>query len=264
MTEFGKYHPTNDEHTSSLFSYGEVPLASVKLNVWNGNIQAAIDFLTEAAVTLMGGWSSDFLLTGLSSEPLKVVAQAVPDMTVSVNPGRCIAAKYLAGIDGSQTLPETGSIVAPTSDDRIDIVVIERTGHLIIVEGEEGDPPTAPTIPENTLKLAEIYLRPESTCVKDNDDSTNGYITDTRPALLTGRAHRHGTDHVPSEDPDGSRLNFSTGSVFLSGTLQVFLNGILQRAGASEDYTEDSDRNGYTFNSPPKTGDTLQHFYLEE
>jgi len=264
MTEYGKYDPENPEHSSLLFSYGEVPVASAKLNRWNGNIAASLDFLAEAAVTLFGGLADDFILPGLASEPLLVRAQETPDMTVRVSAGRCIVSRYFAGIDAETTLPETDSITAPATNDRIDIVVIERSGNARIMGGTEGDPPAAPDATAGTLKLAELYLRPGATVIKDTDDGTNGFITDARPSLLSGRAHRHAGDREPQESPDGTRTAFSTDGVFLAGTLRVYLNGVLQRPGASGDYTEDSDRAGYTFTSAPKTGDIIQHFYEEE
>jgi hypothetical protein len=247
-----------------LFSYGEVPLTSLKLNRWEGNMAAAVNFLTEAVVTLFGGWSEDFVVPGLSTEPLKVVEQATPDMTVSVNAGRCIVSQYFAGIDEDETLPQTGSITAPASEDRIDVVAIGRDGSLQLVTGTEGTPPSPPATPADHLKLAEIYLRPTATVIKNLDDSTNGYIIDKRPSLLSGRAHRPSMDRTPAESPDGLRVNFSTSETFVTGTLRVFLNGLLQQEGALKDYTEDSDCHGYSFTSPPRIGDVIQHFYIAE
>lgn len=59
-------------------------------------------------------------------------------------------------------------------------------------------------------------------------------------------------------------MNFSTSETFVPATLKVFLNGLLQEEGALNDYTEDGDCNGYSFNSPPRTGDVIQHFYIAE
>jgi len=264
MTAFGKYDPTNTQHASSLFTYGEVPLASLKLNLWNGNVAAAVDFLVEAAVTLFGGWEADYVLPGLSSAPLAVTAREVPELTVSVNAGRCIVAKYFAGIDAAEVVPAAGAFTPPAAEDRIDLVVIERSGNVVVVTGAEGTPPEAPAAPGETLKLAEVYLRPGAACIKNQDDGVNGYLIDRRPGLLSGRAHRHGEDREPGETPDGVRVSFTTGSVFVSGTLRVHLNGVLQRGGAGADYTEDAGRHGYTFGAAPKTGDAVQHFYLEE
>ena len=44
MSKFGKYDPSEAEHGSSLFSYGEVPVVSSKLNIWNGNIEASLNW----------------------------------------------------------------------------------------------------------------------------------------------------------------------------------------------------------------------------
>lgn len=264
MTEHGKYDPLNTEHSGTLFSYGEVPLSSLKMNRWEGNIGAALDFLTESVVTLLGGSSEDFLIPGFSSTPLAVVQQSTPNMTVKIKAGRCIVSGYFAGIDADQTAPRIGTISAPSSEDRIDILLVSTTGSLEIITGVEGTPPVAPSTPDNHLKLAEIHLRPTATVIKNLDDSTNGYIIDKRPALLSGKAHRPSTDGTPSESPDGIRVDFSVSETFVSATLQVFLNGILLRAGAGNDYVEDVDRNGYTFNSPPVLGDVIQHFYTAE
>ncbi len=56
---------------------------------------------------------------------------------------------------------------------------------------------------------------------------------------------------------NGVKVQFDTTAVFGSGTTMVFLNGILQRPGAGNDYTEDVDLNGITFATAPLATDHL-------
>jgi len=48
----------------------------------------------------------------------------------------------------------------------------------------------------------------------------------------------------------GSNINFATSNVFVSQSLQVYYNGLLQVRG--EDYTEDNDREGLTWALAPE------------
>ena len=75
---------------------------------------------------------------------------------------------------------DTSAISAPTGDPRIDIVQISRYDVVSIKTGSESGSPSAPAVDANCMKLAEIYCRVGMTSVKDTDDSTNGYITDSR------------------------------------------------------------------------------------
>lgn len=68
-------------------------------------------------------------------------------------------------------------------------------------------------------------------------------------------------NEVPSGSIDGSNLTFATLNAFLPSTLQVFLNGDLQQAGASNDYVEGS--GDFTFSIPPKPGDVILLTYIK-
>ena len=67
-------------------------------------------------------------------------------------------------------------------------------------------------------------------------------------------------DLKPLELPDGERRGFSTRYVFLSGTLDVYLNGALQKEG--RDYVVDGDYKGYEFTFSPYVEDSIQHRYI--
>ena len=190
------------------------------------------------------------------------MAQSPPALTVQVKPGKAIVAQFCAGLDASATVPATGDITPPPSNPRYDLVHMDRHGALGIKEGNEGAPPSPPSAPSETISLALLYLRPGMTSIKDTDDSTNGYIVDERPSLLNGKAHRPNTDAAPTETPNGSQTQFSTADRFVAGSVDVYVNGLLQ--AKSGVYTEDSDRRGYTFSSPPPSGYQIQHRYLVE
>ncbi len=67
-------------------------------------------------------------------------------------------------------------------------------------------------------------------------------------------------DH--SGECNGSRTAFATTVAFEPGTTLVWLNGLLQRPGTGNDYTEDGDGEGITFTSAPEAGDTLLLAYV--
>jgi len=57
---------------------------------------------------------------------------------------------------------------------------------------------------------------------------------------------------TPSGAIDGSNKVFTTSQDFLTGSLQLFLNGQLQEEGAGNDYQE-TDTNEITMEDAPKT-----------
>lgn len=115
---------------------------------------------------------------GLNDQGLKVAAQDPADMTLHVFPGVAIVdgtiVKYAGG--------DTGTFVAPSSDDRIDIVSIDAAGDINITQGSEDPSPTAPAYPSDETVLCEVYLRPGCTEILNEDDSSEAYISlDARP-----------------------------------------------------------------------------------
>lgn len=128
-----------------------------------------------------GGWGTTPSGVIGTSEWLKVTAQASPNLTVKIAKG----AFYLAGVLGgitSDTASLTG-FVAPSTNPRKDIVQISTAGVITRKAGTENASPTAPTADANNLKLAEVYCRVGMTSIKDADDATNGYITNTAEHL---------------------------------------------------------------------------------
>jgi len=75
----------------------------------------------------------------------------------------------------------THDFVAPSSADRIDTIAVDATTGLIVIhKGAENVTPSAPSVSEGEVKVAELYLRPGMTAIYDSDTTGEGYITDSR------------------------------------------------------------------------------------
>ena len=127
-----------------------------------------------AVATILG--RSNGIPRSSGSTELAVTAQGSPDMTVNVAIGAALIDDEVVGIIAAGTL----TFIAPVTNPRIDIITIDQDGTVAIVAGTEASSPSAPSTPSAQLKLAEVYHRTAETSIKDADDSTNGYITDSR------------------------------------------------------------------------------------
>jgi len=105
--------------------------------------------------------------------------QASPDMTVRLDAGFIMKS-------GDWTLTEvaaqsTSTITAPTTNPRIDRVVIDKlTGACSVVTGTEAADPSPPDIPEGKVPVCQVYLTPGMTEITNND------ITDERALNWVG------------------------------------------------------------------------------
>lgn len=111
------------------------------------------------------------------STDLKVVAQGTPDMTVRVQAGAGLAVGQPVALESAY---DTSAFSAPSSNPRIDVIQIDQDGNIEIKAGTEAASPSAPSVDADAMKLAEIYHRVGETSIKDSDDASNGYITDSR------------------------------------------------------------------------------------
>ena len=100
-----------------------------------------------------------------------------PGMTVTVDAGAGIVSDQPVYLAAQYTTP---TFTAPVSNPRIDVIEIDGDSTINIVAGTEGASPSAPSTTSGSLKLAEIYHTVAETSIKNTDDSTNGYITDSR------------------------------------------------------------------------------------
>ncbi|MBN2326318.1 MAG: hypothetical protein JXR73_04125 [Candidatus Omnitrophica bacterium] len=259
MVRFGRYDPQNSENASTLFVYQEVPVASAKLNRWDGNIAAGFELLHRIMSELSAKGAAAVITSG-GSGALQVAPADPPNGTVRVQPGWAVFDGGFAGVAEKQSLPAGGAFAAPVNAPRIDLIVLTSAGALEIVEGVEAESPAPPDAPGEALALAQIYLRVGASQILAADDGVQSYIIDVRPRFLLGEAHSHQPDRAPGEAPDGYRTQFFTRHVFRADSLDVYVNGVLQQAGV--DYCEDPGRRSYTFVSPPAAHYRIQHRYL--
>ncbi len=102
-----------------------------------------------------------------------VSEQSSPNMTLAISNFSITAldkfVTYLAG--------NTGTITAPVSNSRIDLVVYDTVNSVIAVRGgTENASPSAPTPTSGDIVLASVFHRVGSTKILEEDDSTNSYI----------------------------------------------------------------------------------------
>jgi len=106
----------------------------------------------------------------------------------------------------------------------------------------------------NSNKLTNV-----TTPTSDNDASNKGYVDgvffDYSDAMI-----KRFLVEMPSEATDGSTVTFTLPHTPVDNTVKVFLNGVLQRSGASYDYTISGA--SVTFNVAPDDGDVVVASYF--
>ena len=100
-----------------------------------------------------------------------------PGMTVTIDAGAGIVSDQPVYLASQFT---TSTFTAPSVDPRIDVIEIDNDSAINILTGAEAGSPSAPSTTAGSLKLAEIFHRVGETSIKNTDDSTNGFITDSR------------------------------------------------------------------------------------
>lgn len=135
-------------------------------------------------------------------------AQDTPDMTVLLHAGNLFVAGALVEVAEQST----GTITAPSSNNRIDLVYIDMTtGAVGVATGVEDAVPSAPVVPSGKLPVATVSLATSTTAIQDTA------ITDVRialyaPDLGTAAYGDIGTD-VLAPDGDASDLTNVPGDV---------------------------------------------------
>jgi hypothetical protein len=163
----------------TTWSFEERPVASSKLNSWDDRIERAIELVF---LLLNHAWGEgDGVIRTNTGTDLKVTATTTPGLSVEVQPGY----GFISGSPYKLAAAlETVDVVAPTTNPRIDLVQARLdTWDVSIVTGTEAAMPSAPIAEADALPLAELYLRPGMTVIKNSDDATNGYIDDVRSYL---------------------------------------------------------------------------------
>lgn len=166
-------------YTKTTWAFQERPVASAKLNTWDDRIEGALELVHRLLSLAWGG--GDGVVRGATADDLKIVARAPEGMSATVRPGMA----FISGFpyDLADEL-ETATVAAPSSDPRIDLVQARLDNWDVSIKtGTEAASPTAPQADADAIPLAELFLRPGMTSIKDADDALNGYIIDARKFL---------------------------------------------------------------------------------
>jgi len=121
-----------------------------------------------------------------TGQPLE--AQPTPTLSIGIAPTFAFC-RYVPVL--TESLLISAAFVPPSVADRVDFVGINvLTQELYVISGEEGDtttptPPDPDTTTPPLFPICAVYHRPGETCIKNADDSTNGYIIDLRPLPTT-------------------------------------------------------------------------------
>lgn len=166
-------------YIKTTWSFEERPVASSKLNGWDDNVESAFELLHNILALAWGG--GDGVIRGATDGDLEVVANSPPDLSVTVRAGRAFISKFIYKLAEDTS---AGPVPPPVSNPRIDLVQADLANWTVLIAtGEESSNPTPPTPSADCIALAEIYLRVGMTCIKNADDSENGYIIDARTFL---------------------------------------------------------------------------------
>ncbi len=115
-----------------------------------------------------------------ASSRLLAREQDTPDLTLAVSEGELQFGSLLVSFAGGNS----PSFTAPSSNPRIDLLVMDEDGTLERVAGSENVSPVAPDLPANKIAICQVHNRTGQTKILEVDDSTHGYILkDIRPFL---------------------------------------------------------------------------------
>ncbi|GIL41415.1 hypothetical protein [Roseiterribacter gracilis] len=98
--------------------------------------------------------------------------QASPNMTVALDAGVIVSGTTLTVVAAQSS----ATITAPSSDPRLDLVVVDQAdGSISVVTGTEAPMPSLPALPGGKIPVASIALATSTTAI------TNALIRDLRP-----------------------------------------------------------------------------------
>ena len=108
---------------------------------------------------------------GQTGGALAVTAEGTPSMTVDIATGWAVVSGQVTALRAATTL----TFVAPVTDPRIDLIVINQTGTVSAVAGTENASPSAPSVPSDSIEIAKVYHVVGETHI-DDADGGDGYI----------------------------------------------------------------------------------------
>ncbi len=166
-TSRAKYHPVGTTVIIAFGVHNLLDLLDYVATVVSGAIGTASN-------TTSGSTRITEDLGSRPRSPASLVSQQTsPNMTLKINPfAIAILDKNVRYTGGN-----TGTIVAPVTNPRIDLVVYSTSSSTIVVRGgTETASPAEPSPQGGDIVLCSVYNRVGETSIKENDDTTNGYI----------------------------------------------------------------------------------------
>ncbi len=166
-------------YTKTKWVFEERPVASSKLNTWDDRIEAALELVHYLLSLAWGGGSG--VIRKASTDDLKVYATTPPSLTVEARPGYAFISHFPFKLAATAQTP---AVTPPVDNPRIDLVQARlETWDISVKTGATSPAPVAPTPDGNCIALAQLYLRPGTTAIKDANDGVNSYIVDARAFL---------------------------------------------------------------------------------
>ena len=149
---------------------------------WPGSSTNIVPFSLNKNVNGIANALTSFNITGITvtsgTWTAKTLALYVEDGTY-----------YIGGVRYFFLGGATGTVTAPVSNPRIDVLTIDNTGALNWTTGTENASPSAPAYPANQVPLVELYNVVSETILTDLENQQNGqgYISnDVRPSMSYG------------------------------------------------------------------------------
>ena len=159
--------------------YGLDHLVGDTADVEEADVTASVD---QKMIAFLAGANEAVNQTAVFAYPpvdatsLKVVAAAVPALTITVTQGAGFVNAKPVHLTSNTVKAIAGCGVLP----RIDTIVLDEDGEISIVTGTAAAIPVAPALEDDQMALADVTHVVGETVIKDTADGSNGYITDRR------------------------------------------------------------------------------------
>ncbi len=203
------------------------------------------DFTSQTAAAYKANIDSGFAVADRLAWAFAAHEQDVgspqPDMTVRLEAGAIFDGTTLTEVAEQ----DTAVFTAPTTNPRIDRVVIDRgTGVVSVITGSEAPSPVAPAITAGKVPVAQIALVVGQTTITNSDitdERDRGFLGDPQPNVITTRGDviRGDSSGVAERIPLGTR-----GQALVSDATDALWGGVgvletekATTSGTSKDFT---------------------------
>lgn len=212
---------------------------------------------------------------------------ATKSLVVDIDSGVYYLGSQTAITAGKQTFSFAGLLPSIADVARIDVLYMDSVGQVLRQAGTPGANPSPPVAPNDTLPLAQVYLRGVASTTVSGIYDTNAdtgftpndsYIyRDIRPFLnLSGTGGGGGTtlsrwepvvNATPTTSANGTNTTFTMSDTFIANTTSVTVNGTIYQRVASgatgNQYVEGVALNTIIFPTAPANGAAVRVSYFK-